>query len=139
MTLTTSHAIDAATDVLVFALAKAIPERFYPAATEEESREAAESIVRKMQAPGEGAEEQWRRNFWALFAQSLLTERCQRVPQSVPMHVDTDDSARGLKGREAEIRKMIARGYTYRRIAERFQVSEQAVQRYVKGHRLFIK
>jgi DNA-binding NarL/FixJ family response regulator len=137
------NAIDAAAEVLVFALTKALPVRFYPS-PEEECREAAESIVRMMYAPGDGPEEKWRRNFATLFAQMMLTERSEQAPQFRPTPRPEPPStsrprhrpASFLDGSEDAIRKMLSRGYTYRGIAERYRVSEQAVKRHAKEHEL---
>src|SRR4051812_36817725 len=106
----------------------------------------AEAIVKMMHTPGDGPDEEYSRRFATRLARNLLTKRSQQVteqsqqgPHSLRSPIINTPSYRPasvLVGREDAIRKLLARGYTYPRIAERYRVRVGAVQQYVTKHDL---
>src|SRR4051794_40121917 len=136
--------IGSAKDILVLALARVIPASFDWCTSDESSREMAEAIVKMMHTPGDGPDEEYSRGFATRLARNLLTKRSQQVaeqsqqgPHSLRSPIINTPSYRPasvLVGHENVIRKLLAQGYSYPRIAERYRVRVGAVQQYARKH-----
>lgn len=116
-----SQIMDQSSSIVVLALEQAIPTTFPWGARGESSRESAEAIVRLMETPGDGPDEERNRRFAAL-AKNVLAKRAERrrefprPPASVASPALRPASV--LDGSEGTIRKMLVWGHTPQKIAD---------------------